>query len=143
QELLSLEHTFDAWKTTAVPWDAANEFLQHAKELTFYRAQLYYEEAASSALRSLSVPNGQTPHLYLWNSTPGTTARLIYFGEDNTVFDPTTDVLISRDGTAYPFQRSSHEKDRPNFVANLPLSEPGLNTLRLATREPSAGRSGE
>src|SRR5260221_14016897 len=74
QERLSLEHTFDAWKTTAVPWDAANDFLQGAKELMFHRAQLYYEEAASAALRSLSALDGQQPHLYLWNSMPGTTA---------------------------------------------------------------------
>jgi Glycosyl hydrolases family 38 N-terminal domain len=141
QERFSLEHTFDAWKTTAVPWDAANDFLQGAKELTFHRAQLYYEEAASTALRTLSVPDGQQPLLYLWNSAPGNATRLIYFGADDAVLDATTQVLVTPDGTSCPFQRSSHEKDRPNFVARLPLSQPGLNALRLATRESSARRS--
>src|SRR4029078_1101865 len=66
QERLALEHTFDAWSTTAHPAANANAFQHAAKELTFHRAELYLDEAIGTALRALTARDPEGARLYVY-----------------------------------------------------------------------------
>jgi len=104
QERYALEHTFDAWCTTARPGAPLNDFQQVAKELTFHRAELYLDEAVGAALRALAppTPDGE-PRLYLhaagWDG-----ARVVHFDAGDRRLDPEAQALVGADGRRYPFQ---------------------------------------
>jgi len=130
QERLALEHTFDAWCTTARPAASINAFQQAAKELTFHRAELYLDEAVGAALRAM-IPTGADvqPQLYVYGSEPDE-ARVVHFDAGDQRLDPQAQTLVASTGQRYPFQYDAAELDR--FVASLPTRATELNSFGIA-----------
>ncbi|HVU12229.1 MAG TPA: hypothetical protein VHD90_13175 [Phototrophicaceae bacterium] len=134
QELLALEHTFNAWMTTWIPYAEPINFLQAAKELNFQRAELHYHEAAGAALRAITeASDGQSLYALFDDDAP---LRVVEFTGADLRLDPSKQMLLADDGQAYPFQRDSHADDMPRFVAALPGQ--GLARFRLIEREAGA-----
>ncbi|HLY27954.1 MAG TPA: hypothetical protein VKQ72_16530, partial [Aggregatilineales bacterium] len=121
QELFSLEHTFNAWSTTARPYAAANDFLQTAKELTFHRADLYLEEATGIALRSCVPASPNASRLYIPASKEDGTLRIVHFTAGDLVLSPETQSLVASDGQMYAFQ--SDMDNSSQFIGVLPTSD--------------------
>lgn len=138
QERLSLEHTFSAWMTTAIPHDPYNDFLSTAKELTYHRAELYLNEAAGSALEALFPDGADSPRLFVERSGPpaGNGHYGVHFDSSDQLLDPEIQVLEDGEGHHFPFQRESAPKARPEFVAALPLLEQGVSSFRLVAASP-------
>jgi len=133
QERLALEHTFNAWCTTARPGSAINDFQQGAKELTFHRAELYLNEAVGSALRAVTA-SGDAPMLYVPDDGDGAgMVRVVHFDAGDTRPDPWQQQLTGIDGQVYPFQFD--REGLSQFVAALPTMGVGLNGFRLNSRE--------
>ncbi len=136
-ELYAVEHTFNAWMTTAVPNAAPISFLQAAKELDFQRAELHYQEAATQALRKLVPSGGDHPSLYVSFDEAGSPLRIVEFAATDRDLDPEKQVLVAEDGQSYRFQRESGATEMPRFTALLPVVKPGLAAFQLADRQPS------
>jgi alpha-mannosidase len=136
QERLALEHTFDAWSTTARPAASANAFQQAAKELTFHRAELYLDEAIGTALRNLTAASDGGPALYVYASAPPAGVRIVHFDAGDLLLDPATAALEDDDGHQLPFQRD--RDDLPQFVAALPLTAGELRRFRPMARSTPA-----
>jgi hypothetical protein len=134
QERLALEHTFNAWSTTARPGAAINDFQQAAKELTFHRAALYQEEAIGAALRTLLPQPSEAPHLCVWANEQSDT-QLVSFDAGDAQLDPARHALVSSDGRHFAIQEE--RRNPPAFVAALP-AQPGLAQYRLAPVEQAA-----
>lgn len=136
QERLALEHTFDAWSTTAHPAASANAFQHAAKELTFHRAELYLDEAIGTALRALTTrdPAGAQLYAYQLEDAP---AQTLHFDGGDRRLDPEREELRATNGQSVPFQRD--HPDLPHFVAVVQPGT-GLQRFALATRdhEPAA-----
>jgi hypothetical protein len=144
QERLALEHTFDAWSTTAWPAASANHFQQAAKELTFHRAEMYYDEAIGAALRALTspAPDGQS-QLYVYaDATAAGVIRTVHFDGGDARIDPQAQELQAADGRRFAIQRD--RADLPHFVAALPMLQAGVNAFQLldADAEALASASG-
>ncbi len=133
QERLSLEHTFSAWMTTAIPHDPYNEYLSTAKGLYFHRAELYLSEAAGSALQTLFPEAAESPRLFVEvpSQQAANTRYSVHFDSSDQILDPAAQVLVDSEGHHFPFQRESMAKARPEFVAALPLSARRLNSFRV------------
>jgi hypothetical protein len=137
QERLALEHTFDAWSTTAHPAANANAFQHAAKELTFHRAEMYLDEAIGTALRALTPrdPLGAQLYAYLPDGAP---AQVLHFDGGDRQLDPSQQTLLDQQGRAVPFQRD--HPDLPHFVAVAPAAAgesrrtEGLRSFALAAR---------
>jgi hypothetical protein len=132
QERLALEHTFDAWSTTAHPAANANAFQHAAKELTFHRAELYLDEAIGTALRALTARDLAGAQLYVYQPA-GAPAQTIHFDGGDRRLDPSQQDLRDAEGRAVPFQRD--HPDLPHFVAVAPAAT-GLRSFAVAAREP-------
>jgi hypothetical protein len=142
QERLALEHTFDAWSTTAWPAATANFFQQAAKELTFHRAEMYMDEAVGAALRASTAPapDGQPRlHVHVEDAAVGTT-RTVHFDGGDTRLDPESQELQAEDGGRFAIQRDRH--DLPQFVASPSLAHRGLNAFRLVSASRQERRHG-
>ncbi|NOK57917.1 MAG: hypothetical protein GFH27_549287n221 [Chloroflexi bacterium AL-W] len=133
-ERLSMEHTFNAWCAQARPSAPMNDFIQSAKELYFHRAELYQQEAISSALRSITEAS-TTPTLYVYGDTTDVEMRLVHFESGDFALDPTTHVLTDAAGNTYPFQRE--RTDLPHLLALLPVGG-GLCHFRLVPQPASS-----
>lgn len=129
QELFSLEHTFNAWSTTAHPQSQMNDFIQATKELTFHRAELYLNEAADTALRSIQPPSADAPRLYVPTIA---VSQLVQFNAGDLVISPESHALLDTQGRPYPFQANSSS----DFVAVLPNTDDKLSSFTL-TATPS------
>ncbi|MEO7911310.1 MAG: hypothetical protein ABIV47_16825 [Roseiflexaceae bacterium] len=127
QERLALEHTFDAWSTTAHPAASANAFQHAAKELTFHRAEMYLDEAIGMALRTLASRDPAGPQLYVYQPDRAPSQTLHFDGGDRQL-DPTQQVLRGTHGRTIPFQRD--HPDLPQFVAVVPPST-GLRSFAI------------
>jgi hypothetical protein len=141
QERLSLEHTFNAWMTTYMPWHPQNNFLQSYKELTFQRAELYFDEAIAIALRDLAPLDAEHQKIYVRVPDDAPAVTLLEFSSGDYHIDAETQELIDPDGTAHSIQRDTHSKDRPRFVASLPAREPGLHGYYLRTKNKHNGHT--
>jgi len=135
QERLSLEHTFDAWSTSFRPEAASNHFQQIAKELTFHRAELYFDEAAGTALRHLPIePDGEN-RLYVPASTETAATRAIHFNAGDQSIDPDTTVLVDANDQRYPIQ---HDNERLlQFMTVAPIRDQALTTFTLKKIQPN------
>src|SRR5689334_15034845 len=134
QERLALEHTFDAWSTTAHPAASANAFQHAAKELTFHRAEMYLDEATGAALRALTLRDPAGARLYLYGSA-GAGTQTIHFDGGDRQLDPERQALRDGQGRELPFQRD--HPDLPQFVA-VAAPTPGLGSLTVAERAAGA-----
>jgi len=132
QELLSLEHTFNAWSTTARPQSSMNDFLQIAKELTFHRAELYLEEATGSALRSCIAPGPNSPQLHVPSANRPAVLQLVEFNAGDLVLQPESQSLVDSQGKAYSFQ--SDISDSSQFISVLPSADGKLTSFALASK---------
>ena len=141
QERLALEHTFDAWSTTAWPAASANQFQQIAKEMTFHRAELYYDEAIGVALRALTrrAPDEQ-PRLYAYADDGQATVavadksvRTLHFDGGDVRVDPDRHLLEAEDGHRFAIQRD--REDLPHFVCVAPFAHAGLHAFKLVERD--------
>ena len=133
QERFALEHTFDAWSTTARPAAAANHFQQIAKEMTFHRAEMYYDEAIGAALRAstASSPDGQA-RLYVRAADGEADAtRSVHFDGGDARLDPEAQELEAEDGRRTAFQRD--RDDLPHFVAAIAPARAGLNAFKVVS----------
>ncbi|GCE14022.1 hypothetical protein [Tengunoibacter tsumagoiensis] len=133
QEQLALEHTFNAWSTTARPSSSFNEFVQSTKELNFHRAEFYLDEAVGSALRQIVPESNEQPQLYVGVSRSGDGKRIVHFAADDLQLNPEQQILTDLDGERYPFQRDSQELSR--FIAVLPLKERDFSSFSLMTAQ--------
>ncbi len=132
QERLALEHTFDAWCTTARPAAAINAFQQAAKELTFHRAELYLDEAIGTALRVM-IPLGVAPApLLRIHGTEMDEARVVHFDMGDLRLDPRSQVLVAADGALYPFQYDAAELSL--VVAVLPTRAAALSSFGVVAQ---------
>jgi hypothetical protein len=132
QERLALEHTFDAWSTTARPMALINDFQHIAKELTFHRTELYLDEAIGTALRALIPTTSDGPKLYVGAAHQQDGVRLVHFAAGDGRLDPMNQALVALDGHVYPFQRDDQELSQ--CVAALPLAGSNLSSFGLATQ---------
>jgi hypothetical protein len=136
QERFAVEHTFDAWSTTARPEASVNEFQQVIKENTFHRAELYLTTAAQESLRALVPASAGLPNLYVYaTETSNLTAapNLVHFDSGDLQIDPAIHTMQDSSGQAYPIQHDLAPLRQ--FVAALPCTQPGLNTFSIARRE--------
>ncbi len=133
QELLSLEHTFNAWSTTARPQSSMNDFLQIAKELTFHRAALYLDEATDTALRACLPASPAVLQLHVPSTDNPGALQLVEFNAGDTTLLPETQSLIDASGKTYPFQRDL--ADSSQFIGVLPASQGTLTSFALASTE--------
>jgi hypothetical protein len=128
EERFALEHTFDAWCTTYRPASPLNPFEQIAKELTFYRADQFLDEAVATALRAIAPTRPEKPSLYVYTDENAPTLRLVHFDAIDYRVIPELQLLEAVDGTRYPFQLD--DPSIPRYVAALML-KPGLNRFSL------------
>ncbi len=135
QERLALEHTFNAWSTSAIPASPLNDFQQKAKALTFHRAEMYLDEATGAALRGIAEHQPEQ-ELYVNVRQPNASGRLVHFPASDLTLDPTAQTLEDRDGNVVPFQREQHDLTR--YVAHLPAAETGVTRLRIRQQAASA-----
>jgi hypothetical protein len=135
QERLALEHTFDAWSTTAHPAASANAFQLAAKELTFHRAEMYLDEATGAALRALTPRDPAGARLYLYGADGAGSAPTIHFDGGDRQLDQARHALRDEQGREIPFQRD--HPDLPQFVA-VAAPAPGLSSLAFAERVAAA-----
>jgi hypothetical protein len=134
QERLALEHTFDAWCTTARPAASGNAFQHATKEVTFHRAELYLDEAIGTALRGLTTASGLGSALYLY--TPSDGEYSLHFDAGDRKLDPALQVLVDELGQSIPFQ--SDHSGLPQFVAAVAAPAAGLHHFKVAATAPSA-----
>ncbi len=141
QERLSLEHSFSAWMTTAIPHDPYNDYLSTAKALYYHRAELYLNEAAGSALQTLFPDAAESPRLFVEaiGAQAGNGRYSVHFDSSDQVLDPEVQVLVDEEGQHFPFQRESAPRARPEFVAALPLPEQGVTSFRLVAISSDSG----
>ncbi len=135
QERLALEHTFCAWSTTRWPAAPANQFQQIVKELTYHRAEMYYDEAIGRGLRALTsrAADGE-PRLYAFAGEGAAGGlRTLHFDSGDVRIDPDKHMLEAADGRRFPIQHD--REDLPHFVAVVQLAQTGLNAFRLAQRD--------
>ena len=133
QERLGLEHTWDAWSTTAQPHSPLVEHQAVAKALTFHRADMFFDEAIGSALRAI-VPPGDETQLYVYTEAAQASPHLLRFAAGDMQLDPATQHLEAADGTSLPFQRE--RGDLAEFVAALPGDSAGLRAYRVRPNTP-------
>jgi alpha-mannosidase len=143
QERLALEHTFDAWCTTARPAATGNAFQQAAKELTFHRAELYLDEAIGAALRpreeqGVRIRGNFSPLLHAHVAAPGT--YVLHFDAGDRRLDPAKHILLDQQGQEVPFQLD--HTGLPQFVATFLAAERGLQRFQLAERASAASNQG-
>lgn len=134
QERLALEHTFDAWMTTEMPWHPGNDFLASHKELAFQRAEMHLDDAISMSLRVLVARDDEHQKLFVHSTEQSPEINTLHFGAGDYRIDETTQELVDPDGQAHSFQRDSHVKDSPRYVTTLPVREKGLHGLYLRTK---------
>ena len=128
QERFALEHTFDAWCTTALPHSGANLFQHATKALTFYRAEMFLDEAQGAALRHLTATPAQ-PTLYAYSTRATAASSLLHFEGGDQILNPDQQALQTEDGTLIPFQRERN--DLAQFVATIPALNAGLTQYAL------------
>ncbi|MFL5805165.1 MAG: hypothetical protein ACJ8CR_25925 [Roseiflexaceae bacterium] len=133
QERLALEHTFNAWCTTAHPAASGNAFQQAAKDLAFHRAELYLDEAIGTALRNLTTASDLGPALYVY--TPSAGEYVMHFDTGDLKLDPARQVLVDERGQTIPFQ--SDHSGLPQFVAVVAPPAAGLQRFRVAATAPN------
>lgn len=140
QERLALEHTFDAWCTTARPAASGNAFQQAAKELTFHRAEMYLDEAIGTALRaSTATAPGvirHNPEPLLYVNMPAAGSYLVHFDAGDRRLDPAHSALIDQQGQLVPFQ--ADHSGLPQFVAAVTAQGAGLQQYRVVPQESAA-----
>jgi len=136
QERFALEHTFDAWCTTALPHSGANAFQHDAKALNFYRAEMYLDEAQGAALRRIS-PAPTQPTLYVYAKDAIASACVLHFDGGDQILDPARQALQTTDGRVIPFQRE--RDDLAQFVASINAIPAGLTELRLIDKPATSG----
>jgi hypothetical protein len=127
-ERLSLEHTFNAWSTTARPEANANAFQNAVKETTFHRAELYLDEAIGTALRAVTQPSGTGSGLFV-HGTGGDDVRTLLFESGDQALDPARHALADVAEHAVAFQRD--HPSLPHFVAATVLPA-GLSRFQVA-----------
>lgn len=120
QELYAMEHTFDAWSTVWRPELTMNGFQQAAKELTFYRTDLYLEDAAQKALRVNPEPDPKGAALHVPGVEAAYTATLHFTAEDRAI-DPAAHQLADEQGNTFPIQVDHGNLSQ--HVATVPLTE--------------------
>ncbi len=138
QERLALEHTLNAWCTTARPAASGNAFQQAAKDLAFHRAELYLDEAIGTALRSLTAASDQGPALYMY--TPSAGEYALHFDTGDLCLDPDNRFWLMSEARPSPFQ--SDHSSLPQFVAVVASPATGLRRVsesrqRLNTTAPT------
>ncbi|MHB8627211.1 MAG: glycoside hydrolase family 38 N-terminal domain-containing protein [Aggregatilineales bacterium] len=134
QERFAVEHTFDAWSTTARPEASVNAFQQIIKETTFHRADFYLTEAGYEALHALAPAASGLPTLYIYAEQPEA-VQIVHFDAGDTRLDPTVHALQDSVGHSYPIQ---HDFARlRQFVAALPTARPGLNSFSIVPQPTS------
>ncbi|MCC6614241.1 MAG: hypothetical protein IT320_12240 [Anaerolineae bacterium] len=141
QERLSLEHTFDAWSTTARPDASLNHLQQIVKELTFHRAELCFDEAVALSLRELSDAEDPRLALYVPADDTGAAQRVIHFDSVDQQLDPAAHTLVGEDGQTYRFQLD--DTLQRQFVTVLPTAADRMQKFHVATRisQPAADES--
>ncbi len=127
-ERFALEHTFNAWLTTARPAASVVNFQQAFKELNFHRTELMLDEAATRALRTLYARMDQ-PALIV--DVPVADA-LVHFRAADVPLDPDTQVLMCADGRSVPFQQG--HTALPTYVARLTGFAAGRYVFHLHER---------
>ncbi|GHO46827.1 hypothetical protein [Ktedonospora formicarum] len=121
QERFALEHTFNAWSTTARPDSPFNEFHRMQKDLTFYRADLYLNEAIGRSLRTI-LPTSSTRgrQLHVGSAQHQEGLHTIQFASEDYRIDEQMQSLVDESGTTYPIQVEDNAMTR--YVASLPLT---------------------
>lgn len=139
QERLSLEHTFDAWSTAYRPEAPANHFQQIVKEMTFYRAELYLDEASGTALRALNDSNADKSELIV--PSRDNAQHILHFDAGDQVIDPEQHALVDRNNQVYAIQ---FDNDRlRQFVAVVPTQETAYNAFSLSAYAEHSSNSGD
>lgn len=136
QERLALEHSFNIWMTTEIPYHPHNDFLDQHKQLNFQRAELYLDDVLAMSLRHITEYDAEHQKLYVRAPKHPAQIATLHFSDGDYPLNAATQELIDADGTVYPFQRDSHLKDRPRYVMTLPVRESGLHGFYLRTRTP-------
>jgi len=139
QERLGLEHTFSAWSTTQRPAWALNDFQQTAKDLTFHRAELLLDAAATAALRACAVGGPARARLHVLQ--PGATGpACVHFDGGDWGPRADTQALRGLDGETHRFQLDRGQPDE--FVAVLPLRAGQIETFYLVDLASAPGQTG-
>lgn len=140
EERMALEHTFNAWSTTARPAAAISDFEHAAKSLTFHRAALSLDDALTMALRAVTPPVA-TPRLFA-HVDHADASRVLHFDAGDQHPDPETSVLADDAGGRHAFQRDSPEEAEPRYVAVVPAGASGLRGFELTLRATGAQGGG-
>ncbi|NJM06294.1 hypothetical protein HC891_09005 [Candidatus Gracilibacteria bacterium] len=138
QERLALEHTWNAWSSSAQPNAPMNAYQGAVKAVTFHRAELFLDEAIGAALRALVPPSDET-RLYSHATQAGLSSRTVHFSAGDMQLDPTAQQLVGADGVAVPFQRE--HPDLPEYITTLALSEVGIHALVVRAIPPMVASS--
>ena len=132
QELLSLEHTFGAWSTSARPEESLNHFQEIAKDMTFHRAEHYLDEAAGVSLRSLTDISKVDDKSALVIPNRDLSQVLVHFDSKDQKIDPDHHVLTDTSNNLYPIQHDDRRTDQ--FVSVLPTNQQRLNAFFLTEK---------
>lgn len=124
-ERFALEHTFNAWSTTARPASSVVAFQHAHKELNFHRSELALDEAVGRALRVM-YPQGDGRTLVI--DVPDKPV-IIHLSAGDIPLDPATHVLCDAQGTIVPFQ--ADHTGLPQFVCSYHAPHAGRHLLRL------------
>lgn len=127
-ERYALEHTFNAWSTTARPAASVVAFQHAFKQLHFHRTDLALDDAAGHALRQLYAPTA-FPQLVV-DVIAG--KQLVHFVAGDTPLDPATQVLVDETGLPHPFQRDHTGLQAYLFSVDAAVSGRSVYTLQPA-----------
>ncbi len=136
QELLSLEHTFGAWSTSARPEETLNHFQEIVKAMTFHRAEHYLDEAAGVSLRSLTNISKEDDKSTLVIPNRDLSQVLVRFDSKDQKIDPDHHILTDTSNNLYPIQHDDIRTDQ--FVSVLPTNPQKLNTFFLTEKPAEA-----
>lgn len=128
-ERFALEHTFNAWSTTARPGASVIGFQQAYKALHFHRTELMLDEAAGRAIRALYT---KSSHPQLVIDVPAGPAIVRFVAGDMPV-KPAEMQLQDASGRRYDIQ--ADHTSLPQFVVSMDAAQAGRQVLRLVPRE--------
>jgi hypothetical protein len=132
-ERFALEHTFNAWSTTARPAASVVPFQHAYKQLHFYRTDLALDDAAGHALRRIYTPK-TSPQLVV-DLVAG--QHIVHFSAADVPLDPETQVLVDAAGLSHPFQRDHSGLPAFVFAADAAAAGRAVYTLQPASGNPT------
>jgi hypothetical protein len=118
EERFALEHTFDAWSTTFRPASPNNEYQASVKEVAFHRTELYLDEAAGLALRTLEPARQDGVRLF---APASKTDRLLHFDAGDLELD--SEGLALEDETGQWIVAQADRPELRQYVALVSASE--------------------